>query len=198
MKPLIINIRGNSGSGKTHLTREFMKEAGVDFTITDDNDHVIGYINYMKAIKGGKNVRHKRWAVIGKYTNACGGCDTVKTQADIVARVEYFTQLGFNVWLEGLIMSTIYGTVGEYSEKFGDNWVFAYLDTPIEKCIQRIKARRKKAGQDKPLNETNTRTRVRTIERNREIVASKGRRVVVLPHNNALEPLLKIIRKEAR
>lgn len=189
--PLIINVRGNSGSGKTHLTREFMKKFGIDVPIWFGNEYK------KKRAHAMVDSLHGKFCVIGSYDNACGGCDTIKTQAEVASRVNQAALLGYRViWLEGLIMSTIYGTVGEFSEQYKDRWVFAFLDTPIELCMARIKLRRIKAGNTKPLNELNTRNRVKTIERNREIVAGHGRRVVVLPHQSPLKPLLEIIRKE--
>lgn len=179
--PLVINLRGNSGSGKTHTTRAFLALGKVAQV---ENDQFVTY---------GK----QRWVVLGRYGNACGGCDTIKTQQEIIDRVENYTAQGCNVWLEGLILSTIYGSVGAYSERFGDRWVFAYLQPPIEECIRRIKARRRAAGNLKPLNETNTRNRVATIERNKQIVREHGRRVIELDWLDPLPALLKIIKKEA-
>lgn len=187
LKPLIINLRGNSGSGKTFTTRAFMERCK-PLTTTGLSYTDGPFLDY----------RGQRWAVLGRYTNACGGCDTIKTQNEIVNRVQYWTRAGINVWLEGLIMSTIYGTVGAYSEQFKSQWVFAYLQPPIEECIRRIKARRRAAGNTKPLNEDNTRRRVSTIARNREIVLSYGRRVVDLNWEDPLPQLLKIINKEGR
>lgn len=187
---LIINIRGNSGSGKTFLTREFMKLGRLE-PITDAATGKLS--NYLMRSK-----KYGTWMILGKYENACGGVDTIKTQQEIIDRVESFSGVdGCNIWLEGLILSTIYGSVGAYSEKFGNRWVFAYLQPPIEECIRRIKARRKKAGQTKPLNETNTRNRVKTIQRNKEIVGQHGRRVIELDWKDPLPELLKLIKKEA-
>lgn len=184
MKPLIVNIRGNSGSGKTWLTREFMKVCQHPKPLNDGEDTLMEY-------------RKKKWVVLGRYTNACGGCDTIKTQQEIIDRVETYSKKGYNVWLEGLIMSTIYGSVGAYSEKFGDRWLFVYLDTPLELSIARIKARRKEAGTTKPLNETNTRNRDETIKRNRQIVLEHKRRVMDVSCQNPLPSILATIWKEA-
>jgi|HubBroStandDraft_4_1064222.scaffolds.fasta_scaffold00021_12 hypothetical protein len=186
MKPLVCNIRGNSGSGKTYTTRAFM-ELCKNRTAIEPDGKIHGY-----SMTLGK----QRWVVIGSYSNTCGGLDTVKTQQEIIDRVEEFSGLGFNIWMEGLILSTIYGSVGAYSEKFGDRWVFAYLQPPIEECIRRIKARRKAAGNVKPLNEDNTRARFSTIERNKQIVLSHGRRVVELNWRDPLPELLRVVRKE--
>lgn len=182
-KPIIINVRGNSGSGKTFLTREFIKLATYVNGTEPDQTFI-----YQK----------KEWAVLGKYGNVCGGCDTIKTQQEIIDRVENYATQGINVWLEGLILSTLYGSVGAYSEKFGDRWIFAYLMTPLDVCLRRIYERRKEAGNTKPLNETNTRNRVRAIEGSRLRCIDEGRRVVDLDWHKPLPRLLTIIRKEAR
>lgn len=184
MAPLIINLRGNSGSGKTFTTRAFMERGNFVPDIFEGRQ--IGYVDI-----------RRDWAVLGKYETACGGCDTIKTQAEIMERVEFYQKHRYRViWLEGLILSTIYGTVGAYSEKFGDRWVFAYLQPPIETLLRRINLRRLEAGNFKPLNEANTRARVKTIERNKEIVRERGRRVVELDWEDPLPALLKIIKKE--
>ena len=185
--PLVINIRGNSGSGKTHLTREFMALCRPVFS------YPIARVQEDQLLLYGK----QKWAVLGRYTAACGGCDGIHSQQEIINRVERYTAQGMNVWLEGLLVGSIYGAVGAYSERFGDRWVFAYLDTPFELCIARIKARRAAKGTAAPLNEQRTARRVRELEHNRATVQRKGRRVLTLPHDAALGPLLKIIKKEA-
>lgn len=188
VKPLIINLRGNSGAGKTYWTREFMKqgsfESSKSWNATWKNYDTVG------------DYKGQDWAVLGSYSNTCGGCDTIKTQAEIVERISCYVKDGFNVWLEGLILSTIYGTVGAFSERFEDRWVFAYLQPPIDVLIARIQARRAAAGNLKPLNEANTRARVATIERNKAIVRSHGRRVVELNWEKPLPELLKLVKKE--
>lgn len=181
--PLIINVRGNSGSGKTYLTRQFMA-TGKIHSAPEEPDVFMYW-------------KDTRWYILGRYTNTCGGCDTIKTQVEIIERVQRYTKMGANVWLEGLIMSTIYGTVGGYSERFGDRWVFAYLQPPIDVCLSRIYQRREEAGNTKPLNEANTRARVHSIESSRLKCIDRGRRVVDLDWHKPLPQLLKIIRKEA-
>lgn len=185
--PLVINIRGNSGSGKTTLARAFMR-LGHNL----ETHQIAGANNGDTVFKLG----NQAWAVIGKYDNVCGGTDTIKTQQQIIDRVEFYVMRKYRIWFEGLIVSTIYGAIGAYSEKFKDRWIFAYLDTPLNVCLERVLQRRAAAGNTKPFNDTNTRNRAATIARNREIVLSKGRRVVDLPYQNALAPLLEIIRKE--
>lgn len=186
--PLVINIRGNSGSGKTHLTREFMRLGKFEEVSWDSES--------FKAHDLCGTIGKQKWAVLGKYSNVCGGCDTIKTQDEVVRRVACHLANGRNVWLEGLIMSTIYGTVGAYSEQWKDRWVFCYLDTPRELCMTRITERRLAAQNFKPFNADNTMRRFATIERNQQIVRDHGRRVVVLDHRKALKQLMPIIQTE--
>lgn len=197
--PLIINLRGNSGSGKTFTTRAFMEKGNfrpdIDYgNETPEDSALLGGLP--KGLFRGYVDERRGWAVVGKYENVCGGCDTIKTQEQITWRIDHYAVNCKVIWLEGLILSTIYGSVGAYSEVFGDRWVFAYLQPPIEECIRRIKERRLAAGNAKPLNETNTRARVATIERNKQIVREHGRRVVELNWKDPLPELLKIVKKE--
>lgn len=179
---MIINVRGNSGSGKSTLTRNFME------LCTRRDRHDENQIMYYKDFP---------WAVLGRYETPCGGCDTIKTQAEIVSRINFFVQRKYNVWLEGLLISGMYGTLGQFSERFEDRWVFAFLDTPLEVCLRRVQQRRNRAGNSKPFNPTNTVNRHAVIERTRERLLEMQRRVIMLPYHRPLEPLLKLIKEEA-
>lgn len=182
---IVVNLRGNSGSGKTYTARAFMKlcQPRLSTILYHQDDQLLSY-------------KKQKWVVLGRYSLVCGGADTIKTQTEIVNRIEMYANQNWNVFLEGLILSTIYGTVGAYSERFGDRWVFAYIQPPIEVLLERIRARRKAAGNVKSLNEINTRNRVATIARNIEIVREHGRRVLLLDWKNPLPALLKIARRE--
>ena len=181
MKPLIINVRGTSGSGKTHLTREFMKSRHPNI-VTDNAGKVYGY-----SCNG--------WFVVGSYENVCGGCDTIKTQQQIIDRVAWGVSMGYHVWLEGLILSTIYGLVGAYSEEYAERWVFAYLNTPVDVCVERVIERRRVAGNIKPFDKENTVKRHATIRRNQAIVEEKGREAVTIDYLRPLASINNIIRK---
>ena len=195
MKPLIINVRGTSGSGKTHLTREWMKQFDSnpiwESRAVSRRPKVLGY----NAEKFHKDGRHEQWFVIGSYENVCGGCDTIKTQQEIIDRVGWAISQGYNVWLEGLILSTIYGLVGAYSEEYADRWLFAYLNTPVDVCVERVIERRRVAGNIKPFDTENTVKRHATIQRNRAIVEEKGREAVTVDYLRPLASINNIIRK---
>jgi len=71
---LILNIRGCSGSGKTHLIRQIMEELGPPEPILDPVGKPEGYL-----LRG--NIR-----LVGRYESACGGCDRLRWEPEILRR----------------------------------------------------------------------------------------------------------------
>lgn len=128
MKSVIFDVRGTNGAGKTTLVRSFIDPEnfvelipGVDGTLSTD----------------GKIV------ALGRYDNraACGGCDRIKTQRQIRSAVEAAAQVYPFVFLEGVIVSTIYGPYLELSRRLkdrGHSYIWTFLNTPLRTCIQRI------------------------------------------------------------
>lgn len=100
--------------------------------------------------------------ILGPYENQCGGMDGIVSTQEQIQLVHKYAELG-NVVYEGLLISTYYGGFGKEMEVYGDKHIWAFLDTPIDVCIDRVKARRLAAGNEKPLNERNTRERVKPI-----------------------------------
>lgn len=185
---MIINLRGNNGSGKSTVARLLM----------DKGRQLAGSTENLKIFKvtGCK----RPWAIVGRYTTACGGLDTLNkvNRKRIPELIQEAVDLGCNVFLEGIMLSTYYGVVGAYTEKFGKHCVFAYLDTPLEECERRVRARRKKIGNTKPFDPTkNLYPRHSQIETNRrKIEQLHKRRTVTLPWQDPMPTLMKLIRKE--
>jgi len=172
----IIKLHGTSGAGKSTIAWKFLKD----------------YPNVARTSEVGKieayDVRVPEFAqplyILGRYTTQCGGCDTLSADQQIDLLHQYAPE--GNVLYEGLLASEYYGRLGEASERYGKDHIFAFLDTPIELCIERIKARRLAAGNEKPLNEDNTRGRIKKIEAlKRKLVSIYGRQVVTVPHLDA-------------
>lgn len=137
-KNVIFNIRGTSGSGKTTLVKKLIHELGIQ-----ENLGKLGLV-----LNGGI-------AVVGKYDNPCGGCDTMKQQQDIMEAIKKFHQDGYHVVFEGLMISTVHSTWVEFSLAFS-NYHVVYLNTPLEQCLANIQTRRVASGKTyKPLNVEN-------------------------------------------
>lgn len=177
----IVKLHGNSGSGKTTLARMLMK-LGTDCV-------PLGNINRPAAyrVEGALEVP---LYVLGPYTATCGGLDSVGTWREAADLLHEYASQG-HVFYEGLLSSTYYGVFGKETERYGDNHIFAFMDTPIEVCIERIKARRRAANDPRPLNEDNTRNRVQPIENVRKRVTLMGRKVVVIRHDD--QPLDQLV-----
>jgi predicted kinase len=192
----IVQIRGTSGSGKTHTAYEVMKRLG----------------HYGVAVTEVKGITDIGWqalgfntVLIGKYDTACGGCDTIKTQDEICRRVILNVNEGRNVVFEGLLISQIYERYAKLHNALvaqGHQYAFAYLDTPVEKCVAQVNSRRqaahavklekalnRNAAPDKlprltQLNETNTRSKHRDCLRNRDKDLANGFTVIDLRHDD--------------
>jgi len=174
---MILKIHGTSGSGKSTIAWTFLKS----FPVTMWTNGV-GKVEAYEVDAG----LDKPLYILGKYTTQCGGCDTL-TADEQIELLHKYAPLG-HVLYEGLLASEYYGRLGEASAQYGDDHVFAFLDTPIETCIERVKSRRLAAGNTKPLNEDNTRGRIKKIEAlKRKLKTVFGRRVVDLDHTIAYD-----------
>jgi hypothetical protein len=89
--------------------------------------------------------------VLGSYENTCGGMDTVGTAQEVMGLLDKYSQLG-NIIFEGLLQSTYYGSMGLHSRKYGGDYIYAFLDTPIELCLERVVERRKTSGRNNKFN----------------------------------------------
>lgn len=180
----ILKIHGCSGAGKTTAVRELMK-----------------YCGYLPIWNGPKpesyslGMCNSPTYVLGSYENTCGGMDTVGSAAEVIELVDKYAKLG-NVVFEGLLQSTYYGKMGEHSRQYGEKYVYAFLDTPIELCLERVVARRAASGRNNKFNPQLTRDKHETIAALQRKLALQGfHRVVTLRHDQPIVPqLLEILK----
>lgn len=177
---MIIKIHGTSGSGKTTTVRNLMARSVISPThIWDVNGRRPEA--YECCLPGVPTPVY----VLGPYTAVCGGMDSISDDDEKIRLLNHYAGLGHVVY-EGLLASEYYGRLGGTSEKWGDDHIFAFLDTPIEVCIERVKARRLARGNTKPLDEANTRNRVKKIEALKNKLEFRlHRKVIVLPYLEA-------------
>jgi len=184
----IIKLHGTSGSGKTTVARELMRD-------DPSPRHLLNMASrkpeaYEVSIPGLKDLLY----ILGPYTATCGGLDSLSDVNDHIRLLEHYGNIG-HVFYEGLLGSEYYGRIGKVSEQFGDRHIFAFLDTPIDVCLQRVQARRLAKGNTKPLNPANTVGRVAKITRLRyRLEHELGRKTVILRHEHAAQELLDIYR----
>lgn len=178
----IVKVHGTSGSGKSTLAHNLLKDFPREVERRKEG--------------GGRPEVYRIEAPFGKlylfgpYDTVCGGCDALNSERQIELLRQYGKQ--GHVLYESLLGSEYYGKLGLASQPFGNDHIFAFLDTPIEVCIERVKARRLAAGNFKPLNETNTRERVKKIEMLRKKLIGMGRRVETLHWETADDDLRRL------
>lgn len=178
----IVKLHGTSGAGKSFVAHQLLKafpENRMSLTFDGKEEAQVIYCGLSTPLY-----------ILGKYNTTCGGCDALHASVQIELLHKY-AALG-HVLYEGLLASEYYGKLGEASEKYGANHIFAFLDTPIETCIERIMRRRRAAGNTKPLNEDNTRGRVRKIAMLQAKLSRMGRTVVSIDHRDSVAQVFKL------
>ena len=150
---MVINLRGTSGSGKTTVVRGIMAKGEVVAL-----EGTTGTAKKPEAYALDVNGLDKPIRIIGSYENVCGGCDSISTQDEICRRIEVYAHQG-HVLVEGLLMSHLFSRYAMLDRKLfamGIPFVWAFIDTPLEVCLNRVRARREARGTTTPLNVKNT------------------------------------------
>jgi thymidylate kinase len=195
MNTRILKLHGCSGAGKTTAIRNLMVAA-------DSVSEIVPH-----DAKGGRPeayvLQHRDWltpiAILGSYKNNCGGMDSYPSDAgSIIKLIEAYRKNGVHVIFEGLLLSTYYGTVGKHLEQYGDNFVMAFLDTPVEICIARILQRREANGSKNKFDPLMTVDKHTTIEKLKEKSIAAGRRVAVINHDADTTPQLTTLLRNAQ
>jgi hypothetical protein len=187
---MIFNLRGTNGSGKSYVAHNLIgKSKASPFAWR-------GKRNKVEAYKG--TLHGKPLVILGSYATMCGGMDTI---TDIIQAAEIIVRYCDKhpiVFYEGLFISHCLGTVGAATKKYGNRLVMAYLDTPLEVCLQRVHARRAERGNTKPFKEQNVIDDYQRVEWNYAKAKREGFNVVDIDHTKALEQTLKYLKRGAK
>lgn len=197
---MIINIRGTSGSGKTWAVRAAMEHM----------DPLVVMPPIITEVKGKKrktivNYTHYNMQPVyflGDYTQAlCGGTDTIHSQDMICSLVRHFSRFGHVIY-EGLLASHLFARYAALYEEltgFGEQFVFCFMDTPFEVCVERVLQRRKDAGNDKPFNSDNTLAKYKATNGCQQRMMNAGYWVEMLDHTqNTGESILALLARDDR
>lgn len=180
------NLRGTNGSGKTHVARLLIRMSGA--TPVD--------LVAKKPLMYRGQMFDKPFFVLGSYATQCGGCDTIPS-VSIVANL--LTDLRNSnvdglVFYEGLMISHMIGTVGNTVKDWGTDHVMGFLDTPVETCIARVKARRLEKGNFKPFDPNKTLVKdYAAVKAARRNAIAAGFVVEDIDHKDAMQNVVRLI-----
>ena len=195
---MIINIRGTNGSGKTTLARQLI---GPDAQPVD--------LNWYPSPTKREPERRKRvegWGhpggflAIGSYRQGCGGMDTLpsfEVQQMAVIAAQQLPHPPLHTVCEGVLASTVAGSWLEFFKNCAPERgpvIIAYLDTPLELCLERITARQIAAkGEAREIKVDQVRDKVKAIAATRARFDAAGIRTVTLRHDQAQADLMEAL-----
>jgi len=182
----VFDIRGTHGSGKSWIMHELLRRYPHKPIVDKVGQH-LGY-----HLQGLLDV-----ALLGRYTNKCGGCDGIKSADEVVSRVRAFAGKYRHVLLEGILVSHTYKRYARLADEMARyGYTFMFLDTPLQVCITRVLARRVERGNQKPFDPRNvTKDWHNVWELVRGSCVADGRRVVVLYWGNPMPVVLRELRR---
>jgi hypothetical protein len=152
----MVNIRGTSGAGKSHLVRRVMGAYATRSEVTTE-----GRKQPLRYVLTSPLTPRPLW-VLGHYNTACGGCDTIKTPDQVYDLVREGHAQGADVLYEGIMVQDDVRRCIEVTQALEPVNV-VWLSTPIEECLSGVRERRVARGDERPLNEKNTRERARRL-----------------------------------
>jgi hypothetical protein len=184
----ILKIHGTSGSGKTTAVRSLINKS-----ILEPVEYDWHYKNKGKDTKATileimVPECSRRIFILGKYDNTCGGVDTITDVNQVGHMIDFLhsKEGDIHIVYEGLLTSTYYGWLGKHSWQYANEYIYAFLDTPEDLCVERVKARRVAAGNLKPFNPEPTREKYSVINRLKNKLGPMGHRVVTLEHEKPM------------
>jgi hypothetical protein len=177
---MLLNPRGTNGSGKTTVATSLVNPKESERLVLFKTRTKAGRPKDVIGYRSAENV-----ILVGRYDTACGGCDGISTQDEIVRAIDAAYALSPRaIVYEGLLISGLYGRYLELARRYesgGRPHVMAFLDTPLEVCIERTRARTQKPPTWDP---SNVQSKHRAVRRCRERAIADGLRVVDLPHGD--------------
>jgi hypothetical protein len=188
MKHAIMRVCGTFGSGKTTAIRTFLN----DYPSKElrSGGKIMGY--EVDARAAGLTLPV---FVVGKYDNVCGGCDAINTQAEAARRIIRAHEYG-HVLYEGALVSAsgVNGAVTQAVHPTGCD-VYAFLDTPEDVCIERVKGRRATAGNEKEFNPKNLVLKFKSVVSTYKAFRREGYDARLIDHTNIHPQLLEILQE---
>lgn len=180
---VVIKVGGCNGSGKTTLARAMLK-LYPEMVPIRQGAKIRGYV--------GGAVGKPNLYVLGSYENVCGGMDTISDKEERLSLVRRYAEMRGDqiVFFEGLITGKTYGAFGVMSEepKHMGKWLYAFMDTPFDVCVERVLQRRAAKGNTAPFDPERTmRPTFKGVAAVARRAAEAGHKVVMVNHKSKPE-----------
>lgn len=183
---MIIDIRGTNGSGKSWVVHHLLDTLPTVNILTPYHPRkkreTLGYI-----------LTDYDAAVVGQYKRTCGGCDTIKTADKIEARIRVFARTYKKVILEGITVSHTFERYNNLALDLGDDYYFLFLDTTLETCIERVKARRVDRDNEKTFDPRNVVSDYERVLVAKRKLTEAGRKVIALNHLDPIPQVMELL-----
>lgn len=184
---MILNLRGTSGSGKSTVARRLIQEFGgepiMGMVPEGKKERIVGY------------EVGNLW-IPGSYVNVCGGCDTFSWKGAanyLEEKTRLVAKNGYHVVLEGLVQTAGDNRWMGVSDDHPGAYLWAYLDTPLEVCIERVLSRN--GGREGKRNWENLRASYDHCLQQRAKLERLGYPFVIINYQHAFEQVAEIMRK---
>ena len=206
---MIINIRGTNGSGKTTLARQLIGPDAQPIDLVQYTSPTKREPERQRFVEGWGSAAPGGFLAVGSYKQGCGGMDTTPSfelQQQAVLTAACWEKNGKpitgpspeHIVCEGVLASTVAGSWLEFFRHFpagGHDVIIAYLDTPLELCLERITARQIAAkGEAREIKVDQVRDKIKAITATRARFDAAGIRTVTLRHEHAEADLMEAIR----
>jgi thymidylate kinase len=178
---VIINIRGTSGAGKSHLVRSVMARYLNRKAVTVERRRQPLFYRLSDPSSP------RPLMVLGHYETACGGCDTIKTVDEVYRLVRQGIGEAHNVLFEGIMVQDDVTRMVELANSGVDTVRVIFLTTPVEECLRAVQERRDARGDTRPFNPANTEGRARTLRRTHQRLLEGAVTLLDLDREGALQ-----------
>lgn len=188
---VIVNLRGTSGAGKSTVAHTLLKKYPHEVVESAKRPRGDRPLVYRINVQGTAPI-----FLFGAYHTQCGGCDGIMDYGNVLPPLlrRYASQ--GHILFEGLLISGGVGRVGQAMQELDRSGrsraIWALLDTPLELCLERIEARRRARGVDKPLNPANTAQKHRAAQLTHAKLYQEGWDSRLIDHRKPVKSVLKL------
>jgi len=182
---MIVNLRGPSGSGKSYVGHQLLDTFGGEPIFED------GWNKFSPRLIGYK--LPDNFYLLGSYRAKGGGLDTLSPhdRSALLPLIERYAAMG-HIFFEALVISSTVPSYIEMAQRLKMPFIFAFLDTPVDLCIQRIYQR----NGGKPIKEDPVKGHHKYMTRVAQRLRDAGMKTVTIDYKRSFEEVVNLFRAE--